>query len=330
MSLDIITKTGKRANTGEIIVTLFEFCNLSCKFCNQDHDSLEGVKTIAEKVDVVKKVIMQTPREKYSIHFMGGEVFADALPLHVYTDYQYVCHELNSWATEQDIELEICFTSNMVFDNMDDLDEFLHISNPKILTSFDPAARFNNDTFEIFKRNVKKYKDHIKSVNIIMTKPTINKFMKGDVEFFDYLYDNFDVYFDYYTPEKNMAMFIPNDVMLRDFMLYMLEHYPKALPFADYTSKIKKQMSCMDTVTIMPDNSFGNCTILLKDFKNVTTTKQDMEQEWFKQYSCLTCPHFQYCSMGCFLSNHMQSFRTQETCWLSEVYDVVHPDSNIQ
>tara|TARA_R110000796_G_scaffold66932_1_gene153779 strand:+ start:2188 stop:3180 length:993 start_codon:yes stop_codon:yes gene_type:complete len=330
MSLDMITKLDKRGQTGEIIVTLFEFCNLSCLFCNQDHDSLEGVKTIAEKIDVVKQVILKTPKKEYSIHFMGGEVFADQLPDHVYTDYQHVCHELNTWADKEDIKLEICFTSNMVFDKTDELDEFLKISNPYLLTSFDPAGRFNKNTFETFKHNVKKYKQHIKSVNIIMTKPTINRFMNGDVEFFDYLYENFDVYFDYYTPEKNMEMFIPNDVLLRDFMLYMLEHYPNALPFADYTSKVKKQMSCMDTVTIMPNNSYGNCTILLKDFKNVTTTKQEMEQEWFKQYSCLTCKHFQYCSMGCFLSNHMQSFRTQEACWLSEVYDVVHPDTNTQ
>jgi len=259
---------------------------------------------------------------------MGGEVFADELNPKVYTDYQYLCWELDRWATEENINLEICFTSNMVFNNTQELDNLLMISGPTLITSFDPAARFNKETFEIFKTNVKKYKNHIKSVNVIMTKPTIQKFMSGDVEFFDYLYEHFDIYFDYYTPEKNMKTFIPNDIQLRDFMVYMLKHYPKALPFADYTSKTKKQMSCMDTVTIMPNGSYGACTVLLKDFKNVSINKQEMEQEWFEQYNCLECKHFQYCSMGCFLSNHMQSFRTQEACWLSEVYDVVHADTS--
>ena len=64
MSLDLITSTGKRSQTGEIIVTLFEYCNLTCKFCNQDHDSLEGVKTISQKVETVKEVILRTPREQ--------------------------------------------------------------------------------------------------------------------------------------------------------------------------------------------------------------------------------------------------------------------------
>ena len=329
-NIDIITNLDKRGKTGEIIVTLFEYCNLSCKFCNQDHNSLKGIDTILEKIDIVKQIISRTPKQQYSVHFMGGEVFADALPDSVYLDYAKLCSELRSWASEQDIELELCFTTNMVFKNTERLDNFLLNSNPTLLTSFDPAARFNKETFEIFKTNVMSYKDFLSSVNVIMTKPTINKFMSNDIEFFDYLYDNFNVYFDYYTPEKNMAMFIPNDVQLRDFMIYMLKHYPEALPFADYTKKFKKQMSCMDTITIMPDNSFGACTILLNNFKNVTASKHQMEQEWLKQYNCLECPHFQYCSMGCFLSNHMQSFRTQEACWLSEVYDVVHSDTSIQ
>lgn len=328
MSIDLITKSNKRSQVGEIIVTLFEYCPLNCKFCNQDHSSLEGIDTIVQKIDIVKEVIKKTPRDSYSVHFMGGEVFADGLPPKVYTDYQYLCWELDRWATEKNIDLEICFTSNMVFNDTQEIDNLLMISDPTLITSFDPAARFNKETFEIFKTNVKQYKNHIKSVNVIMTKPTIQKFMSGDVEFFNYLYEHFDIYFDYYTPEKNMKTFIPNDIQLRDFMVYMLKHYPKALPFADYTSKTKKQMSCMDTVTIMPNGSYGACTVLLKDFKNVSINKQEMEQEWFEQYNCLECKHFQYCSMGCFLSNHMQSFRTQEACWLSEVYDVVHADTS--
>lgn len=329
-NIDIISKQDKRSQDGEIIVTLFEYCNLSCKFCNQDHNSLKGIDTILDKIEIVKQVVQKTPKDHYSVHFMGGEVFADELPDSVYDDYAKLCSELRKWASEEDIDLEICFTTNMVFNKTERLDDFLLNSNPTLLTSFDPAARFNKETFEVFKTNVEKYKDFLKSVNVIMTRPTINKFIMGDIEFFDYLYDNFDIYFDYYTPEKNMKLFIPNDVELRDFMIYMLKNYPKALPFADYTNKIKKQMTCMDTITVMPDNSFGTCTILLGDFKDVKATKLEMEHEWFEQYNCLECPHFQYCSMGCFLSNHMQSFRTQETCWLSEVYDVVHSDTSIQ
>lgn len=323
----ILDQANKRQTTGEIIVTLFEYCNLSCKFCNQDHDSMEGVKTITSKIDQIKQLISKKDKEFYSIHLMGGEVFADGLSTSTVNDYQYLCHRINEYSIDNDIKIEICFTTNMVWERTARVKTLLDITGAKLITSYDPSGRFNKETFKIFKERVIEFTPYLKSVNVIMTKPTIRKFMSHDIPFFSYLYSNFDTYFDYYTPEKNMGQYLPNDVELRDFMLHMLKCYPEALPFADYRSKIKKKMSCMDTITIMPDGSHGACTILLKDFKKPNVSKQQMEQEWFEQYNCLTCQHFQYCSMGCFLSNHMQSFRTQEACWLSEVYDVVHANT---
>jgi len=328
MSIDVISRTGKRGKTGEIIVTLFEYCDLNCKFCSQDHNSFFGIDTILEKIDIIKGRIKSLPREDYSVHFMGGEVFADALPDRVFQDYGKVIRELNNWAFSEGINLEICFTTNFVFTNTERFDIMLGSDPVTLLTSYDPSARFNKTTFPIFQENVRRYRDYIKSVNVIMTKPSIRKFMRDDVPFFEYLYDRFGIYFDYYTPEANMDTFLPNDIMLRDFILYMLDKYPKVLPFNDMQNKVKKQMTCMDTVTILPDGTSGPCTILVKDLKrNYQPSKFEMEEKWFKQYNCLECAHFQYCNMGCFLSNHIQSFRTQDTCFLSEVYDVVHPDT---
>ena len=169
-----------------------------------------------------------------------------------------------------------------------------------------------------------QFEKYIKSANVIMTKPNIDKFLKGDIPFFDYLYERYDIYFDYYTPEKNRKLMTPNDIQLRDFMKFMVDNYPNCLPFKDYPSKQKKRMTCQDTFTIMPDGLGGFCTILLNgELGNWKPTKEEMEQKWFEEYNCLECPHFQRCSMGCFLSNHLQSFRTQEACWLAEVYDYV-------
>lgn len=325
----LIDKSNKRQDVGEIIVTLFEYCNLNCKFCNQDHTDFTGTESIVQKIDLVKQEIKKLKRKSYSVHFMGGEVFADALPDQVFYDYNYVVHKLDEWAAEENIDLEICFTTNFVFTNTDRLDTLLAVYPIKLLTSYDPSARFNKVTFPVFQDNVKKYKNHIKSVNVIMTKPNIEKFMKDDIPFFNYLYHWFNIYFDYYTPEPNMEIFLPTDVMLRDFMIHMLDKYPNTLPFADMRNKFKKKMTCMDTITIMPDGSSGGCTILLKDYKKPNVNKLQMEEQWLESYNCLSCPHFQYCNMGCFLSNHIQSFRTQEACFLSEVYDVVQSDSRV-
>lgn len=328
---NIITKTDKRQILGEIIVTLFEQCNMSCKFCNQDHNSKVGMDTIRDKLEVVQRAIknMSATRGMFSVHFMGGEVFSDLVPDSCFDDYKYLADELDKWSKENNYDVEICFTTNFVYERTDRLQKLLdECPQIKLLTSYDPSGRFGFGQLEKFQENVRMFKNYIKSANVIMTKPNIEKFLKRATPFFDFLYDNYDIYFDYYTPEKNRERMTPNDVQLRDFMKFMLDNYPNCLPFKDYPSKQKKRMTCMDTFTIMPSGDAGGCTILLsKDLDGYKPTKAEMEQKWFEDYNCLECPHFQRCSMGCFLSNHLKSFRTQEPCWLAEVYDYVDAKS---
>lgn len=329
---NIITDTNKRSILGEIIVTLFEQCNMSCKFCNQDHNSKVGMDTIRDKLVTVQNAIKHLQangRTEFSVHFMGGEVFSDLVPDSCFDDYKYLADELDAWSKENNYDVEICFTTNFVYDRTDRLQKLLdECPQIKLLTSYDPSGRFGTGQLEKFQENVTLFKNYIKSANVIMTKPNIEKFLKRATPFFDYLYDNYDIYFDYYTPEKNRERMTPNDIQLRDFMKFMLDNYPNCLPFKDYPSKQKKRMTCQDTFTIMPDGLGGFCTILLNgELGNWKPTKEEMEQKWFEEYNCLECPHFQRCSMGCFLSNHLQSFRTQEACWLAEVYDYVDAKS---
>ena len=325
---NIISDTNKRSLLGEIIVTLFEQCNMSCKFCNQDHASTVGMNNIRDKLSIVQNAIKHLQangRTQFSVHFMGGEVFSDLVPDSCFDDYKYLADELDKWSKENKYEVEVCFTTNFVYERTDRLQKLLD-ECPQIvlLTSYDPSGRFGLGQLNQFKINVVQFEKYIKSANVIMTKPNIDKFLKGDIPFFDYLYERYDIYFDYYTPEKNRKLMTPNDIQLRDFMKFMVDNYPNCLPFKDYPSKQKKRMTCQDTFTIMPDGLGGFCTILLNgELGNWKPTKEEMEQKWFEEYNCLECPHFQRCSMGCFLSNHLQSFRTQEACWLAEVYDYV-------
>jgi MoaA/NifB/PqqE/SkfB family radical SAM enzyme len=325
---NIISDTNKRSLLGEIIVTLFEQCNMSCKFCNQDHASTVGMNNIRDKLSIVQNAIKHLQangRTQFSVHFMGGEVFSDLVPDSCFDDYKYLADELDKWSKENKYEVEVCFTTNFVYERTDRLQKLLD-ECPQIvlLTSYDPSGRFGLGQLNQFKKNVVQFEKYIKSANVIMTKPNIDKFLKGDIPFFDYLYERYDIYFDYYTPEKNRKLMTPNDIQLRDFMKFMVDNYPNCLPFKDYPSKQKKRMTCQDTFTIMPDGLGGFCTILLNgELGNWKPTKEEMEQKWFEEYNCLECPHFQRCSMGCFLSNHLQSFRTQEACWLAEVYDYV-------
>ena len=75
---DIIA--AKVVRYGEIVVCLFEHCNLKCVFCPQDHKSILGAShdEIMAKVDPIVKWINNNPRQQsYKIHIMGGELFQD-------------------------------------------------------------------------------------------------------------------------------------------------------------------------------------------------------------------------------------------------------------
>ena len=325
----------KRTDTGEIIVTLFELCNLNCLFCNQDHDSILGVDTVIDKVEQIKQAIAELQKNKnkksFSVNIMGGEIFDDRLDDSVFDDYRLLVKLIKEYASDQSINIDVRFVTNFVWTKHNRVRELVKDTDCWIGTSYDPAGRFNKETFEIFQTNVTGFTDRINSINVIMTKQNIDRFMKNQVPFFDYLYTHFDVYFDHYTPERNVNVLLPTDVELRDFNIHILDNWPNCYPFKNYKLKQKNNMTCMDTYTIMPNGSFGRCDILLTSslpknvipIKIVPMTKQALEEKWFSDYNCLECHHFERCALGCFLSNHIKDARTQTECWLKEVYDYI-------
>jgi organic radical activating enzyme len=321
----LIDLHNKRPATGEIIVTLFELCNLSCLFCPQDHSSIEGIDTIVSKIDQIKSVIdtlLKKGKKDFSIHLMGGELFSDELDDSVFEDYKTLIDSINTYCIEQNIPVNISVVSNLVWKKKNRVKQFLADTNVSIMTSYDPSGRFDKNSLEIFKENVVEFKDNIVTVNVIITKPTIDKFLKNQIPFFDYLYENFSVYFDQYGPEKNQKFLMATDIQVRDFMIYLVDHWPRVLPVQDYFSKTKSQMTCMDTHTVMPAGKWGGCG-QFEQIDKVIPIKLVTEQSWLDGYNCLECEHFNRCSLGCFMSNHVRDMRTQKECWLKEVYDYV-------
>jgi hypothetical protein len=321
----LIDMHDKRPATGEIIVTLFELCNLSCLFCPQDHDSIEGINTIVSKIDQIKSVIdtlQKKGKKDFSIHLMGGELFSDDLDDAIFDDYSTLIDLIKSYCNDKNIPVSISIVTNFVWQKKHRIKQFLDKTGVSIMTSYDPAGRFDKHSLEIFKENVVEFKEHIVTVNVIITKPTIDKFLKKQIPFFDYLYENFSVYFDQYGPEKNQKFLMATDVQVRDFMIYLVDNWPKVLPVQDYFSKTKSQMTCMDTHTVMPAGKWGGCG-QFEQIDKVIPIKLVTEQSWLDGYNCLECEHFNRCSLGCFMSNHVRDMRTQKECWLKEVYDYV-------
>lgn len=321
----------KRSTQGEIIVTLFEHCNLSCKFCNQDHDSEVGIDNIRGKAqDVIKAIqlLKKMRKETFSIHFMGGEVFQDRFTEKQYVDYLMLVLDVRDFCDMMGYPVEFVFVSNLVHFNtqaVKSLIDTLNATGAKTTlgTSYDPSMRFSAKDLIIFAKNLEIYKDYISVVNVVLTAPNIRKFLSRNIPHFDYIYEHFEVYFDYYTPEANHELMSPKDHELRDMYVFLTDNYPLVHPITGWMLNETNAMSCQSTYTIMPDGKAGRCTILLNNFQKEVAPKTagEMEGEFITKMDCLSCEYFSRCGLGCFLQQHFNGpNRTMNDCWMKDVH----------
>jgi radical SAM protein with 4Fe4S-binding SPASM domain len=332
---------------GELIVILFEQCNLTCQFCPQDHNSKVGIDSVEEKSQVIAKaldVLKSKGKRTCSINFMGGELFDDSLPDEIFLKYENLIAKVKLYSEKINLPINMHIASNMVWNKTQRVIDFIKRVNIPIAASYDPAGRFNQHTLEIFKENVMLFKEYIGQIGVVMTKPNIAKFMKGDIPFFKELYDNFEIVFDHYThtPKADINFLMPTDVSLRDFFMHMIDNWPKCQPFVETADSNLQPMFCMQTAYVFPDSSVGSCGTFETGLKplidktgnttriTISPLEKKIEGKWFSDYNCIECEHLQRCSFGCFLNNHIKDSRTQEACWLKEVYDYVDNKNSIR
>jgi len=336
---------------GELIVVLFEFCDLTCQACYQDHDSVFGTDTVVEKFDIIAHaldVLKGRGKISVAVNLMGGELFSDQLPDSIFEDYKTLVERLREYTVKINLPAVFSVPSNMIWTKKERVKTFLNTANVRLNASYDPAGRFNPRTLEQFMENVVEFKDYINQVGIVMTRPSMKKFMNRSAPHFDFLYENFEINFDHYTHSQRAKVdpevLMPKDVELRDFYKFMIDNYPKCYPFCETLDENLQPMFCMRTMYVFPDSTFGSCGSVEKlikplskveDKKVIRIVKESdsplektIEAKWYKEYDCLNCEFLQRCSMGCFLNNHFYNTRTQEACWLKEVYTHIKNDKN--
>ena len=69
----------KRDPEQEYTIHLFEFCNLRCGFCWQNHNDQVGIDTVINKLVPIEKFIRSELMMSVVFNIMGGEVFAPAI-----------------------------------------------------------------------------------------------------------------------------------------------------------------------------------------------------------------------------------------------------------
>lgn len=296
----------------EIVLCLFEHCNLSCAFCPQDHSNILGAseKEILNKVSTITRYIERNDRSKYFIiNTMGGELLQDTWTDKGFLDIYSKLIKQVKQKISSDKTVVFNFVTNLIFDKTDLVTDFIKKNNIILSVSYDIVGRFNTSSLKIFKKNIDIFKPHIKMISCVLTKQNIEKIVAGD-EYFDYLYNNFEIHFDSLLPSvtrKTNVFMMPAESETFKFYKLCVDKYPKMLNIEPFLNgKTNNKMSCTkgNSLTIMPDGNIPRgCSgaVLLKDSNTKDLKGTKIIENFIKKYNCFECEFFQRCPFTCFI-----------------------------
>lgn len=318
-SADVIVE--KRNRSAEIIIVLFEYCNLSCSFCPQNHNSTIGLsyKEIVSKADkVIEFIDNNTFATEFVVRIMGGELFTDeVITPEILLAYKELLHRIRSKSKLNDRELEFVFVTNLTMkDCRKPVLEFIHSQeDASLVPSYDIKGRFNPSQRETFKENIEIFRNYIRNINTVMTRSNIEAVLEGD-ELHDYLYDNFDYSWDMYVKTTTSMHEAPKESTVLEFYKLLADKYPNVEYIRPFLRPIGEgsfnhticsrgnNLSLNEYGEAVADGCAGTHYLRRQDIPVATDTTRDFiyssVDDFIEKYNCFACPYFQRCPMACF------------------------------
>lgn len=325
----------KRDIEQEYTLHLFEYCNLRCSFCWQDHENRVGIDQVLEKLIPIEKFLQTETRDSVIFNAMGGEVFAqeifDESLLQAYKDLSWGIKELGN---KYNKKVKVNWVTNLVTNKINYIEDLLNYSttiglNAQLVTSYDPRGRFNVNDFIMFKKNMEYFGKRITCISMLLNSPNIDYILKDKDPYFKKLYsEGYYIYFDYYMPDESAEFQAPTDQQLLDVFTHFIDKYPKVHPISDWIHNDKNYISCRTSKLVLADGTMCNCGNLVQDekvikFYSSKIEKADnsaIEDRFLEKYNCASCEYLDRCSLGCFMQ-HDYKFREElDEC----VYKLTH------
>lgn len=317
----------KKGLRKEAHLIFFEFCNMSCSFCHQDHDSRVGMTDIASKVDQL--IANSSSTDSYIVNFTGGELFLDEFPDSLFEAF----YEAGRRVLDYYDDVILVLGSNLVYSRLDRLkslvDRLRVHGSVKVATSYDPAGRFSPSQRELFITNLKQMHDYVETVNVVITKQNIDSFLAGKegIEV-DWMCENFDVYFDHYIPSQMYKYLQPDEDLISKLYIHLNKRYPNTYPIKDWKNNLFNETTCRSTKIVNKDNVVTTCwseagkdSIL--DEAEGLKAKGDAEIRFIEKYSCLACEYYSRCGMRCFLHHSFVEDGLDDNCRIKMMYNVI-------
>jgi sulfatase maturation enzyme AslB (radical SAM superfamily) len=323
----------KIASYAEVVVCLFDHCNLQCAFCPQDHDSQVGTsqQEILSKVPTISHWINKNERSNFfKVHIMGGELFQDYWIEKGYLNIYREFIELIRASTDPKKDICFNFVSNLVFTRSEEVLRFFELPYTMLSISYDPKGRFSEGTKSIFLENVSKFENKIEMVSVVLTEQNIKAIQMGD-SVFDQLYKKYIIDFDHLLPStENAERLLPLESQKQEFLKYLIVQYPNCLNVAPFVEeKPQHKMTCTrgNSLTILKDGTIPEgCSGAL--FLNDSTTEElsspEIVSDFVFENECLTCEFYKNCPFPCFVSEQYKSSKKNiKGCLYKDVFKMV-------
>lgn len=343
----------------EMAVSLFENCNLRCKFCfeglKQKRIDKEYIKTIPNKVVLdMKDDVIRSKTDTVNFRMWGGELFYDALPDDMFDLYKWFYDETMKLMKEHlpSIKVNFFWLSNGVFNKWERVNDLLNYTHSVISFSYDPIDRFSNEKQkDILMDNIKRFKslDKFGLISITLTKPTMEAYIKGD-KFFEELGDDTPIAVNFYTPNPGWETQVLDDEIVYKFYKWGVDNCKFNIPvicsFMKYCipelkhlvsrhcdCKFSKQFNndvctfnCVKRASSLPPEDFYG-----KYAKDVTENNcNEIKQALgLMKRGCLMCEHFEYCHMTCFISFIHKGYKIT-SCPIKRIYNYINTRPDIK
>lgn len=325
----------KRDPEQEYTLHLFEYCNLRCSFCWQDHENRVGLSNIVDKLEPIEKFLQNETRDSVVFNAMGGEVFAPEIFNDFLLDqYKQLSLGILNLATKYNKQVKINWVSNLVTNKIKEIEELFDYSkqiglHAELVTSYDPRGRFNVNDFMSFKKNMEYFGKRVTCISMLLNSPNIDYILKDKDPYFKYLYnEGFYIYFDYYMPDESADFQAPTDSQLRDVFKHFIDKYPRVHPISDWIENEKNYASCRTSKLVLADGTMCQCGNLVQDEKVIKfysskiqkMDNSEIEDKFLEKYDCVSCEYLDRCSFSCFMQ-HDYKFREElDEC----VYKITH------
>lgn len=342
----------------EIAVSMFNKCNLRCKFCFQDHTQaidVDFIRNIPQKAFEAAQKDIEAHKDtlqSVSLLFMGGELFSDDIPDSVLQEYLYVWKTFREIFAEKypSLKLQFSVSTNGVWKKRERILGVLRDGDIDYVgISYDPVGRYpSEEVRQTVHETINAIHDAgFKTVvGFVTTKSSIKEVLNNSEFYVKHLNSDLVTVGDLnmYIGNPGWENDIPTDDDMFDFYKWCLDNHIWKINFIHQLMKNYIKRNSGQYLPKYCDCKYETCYGQTGATKNCAKTYSSLDQSHFygkytdevnednvadvkaiigiQKRGCLACEHMYYCVMPCWISTIFDGYKATN-CPIARAFNYI-------